>query len=319
MNFLYDNFISEAIVFVFKWVVGFINDYGLTIIALTLLIKLLMLPLDLKQRASSRKMSLISAEVQSIQKRYANNPEQMNRKVSELYKERGVSPMAGCWPMLISMVFLFAFYGALRVVATEQTISIYLKAIQDGAESIQLPSWLWIRNLFQADSGMASALPKAQEFLTFVQQNASYVTPQSFSLMADAGLLSFANGTMAIGPSYDTVRAAILTANGCMQNGVEIYNNGWFVLPIIAGVSLFLQQKFTSKLSGQPIDKQPGGKMMLYFFPIFSAWICFTANAIFSIYWVMSNLFAIAITVIITIYYKRKEQKKEVTAENFRS
>ena len=164
MNFLYDNFISEAIVFVFKWVVGFINDYGLTIIALTLLIKLLMLPLDLKQRASSRKMSLISAEVQSIQKRYANNPEQMNRKVSELYKERGVSPMAGCWPMLISMVFLFAFYGALRVVATEQTISIYLKAIQDGAESIQLPSWLWIRNLFQADSGMASALPKAQEF-----------------------------------------------------------------------------------------------------------------------------------------------------------
>ena len=49
-----------------------------------------------------------------------------------------------------------------------------------------------------------------------------------------------------------------------MQNGVEIYNNGWFVLPIIAGVSLFLQQKFTSKLSGQPIDKQPGGKMMLY-------------------------------------------------------
>ena len=63
MNFLYDNFISEAIVFVFKWVVGFINDYGLTIIALTLLIKLLMLPLDLKQRASSRKMSLSSAEV----------------------------------------------------------------------------------------------------------------------------------------------------------------------------------------------------------------------------------------------------------------
>ena len=140
MNFLYDNFISEAIVFVFKWVVEFISDYGLTIVLLTLLIKLLMLPFDLKQRASSRKMSLITAEVQSIQKRYANNPEQMNRKVNELYKERGVSPMAGCWPMLISMVFLFAFYGALRVIATEQTVAIYLKAVQDGAESIQLPS-----------------------------------------------------------------------------------------------------------------------------------------------------------------------------------
>lgn len=318
MNFLYDNFISDAIVFVFKWLVGFLSDYGLTIIILTLLIKICLMPFDLKQRASSRKMSAISAEVQGIQKRYANNPEQANKKVQELYKERKISPMAGCWPMLVSMVFLFAFYGALRVVATERTIAIYLDAVQNGAETIKLPGFLWIHNIFQADSGMTGVLPDASTFVTFIQQNATYITPQSIKMLVDADIISLSNGVMAAGPQFEAVRMAILEANGVAKEGVELYNNGWFVLPLIAGVSLFLQQKFMSKSSGQSVDQQPGGKMMLYFFPVFSAYICCTANAIFSIYWVMSNIYSIALTFILNAYYKNKDKKKDVTSENFR-
>lgn len=58
--------------------------------------------------------------------------------------------------------------------------------------------------------------------------------------------------------------------------------------------------------------------MMLYFFPVFSAYICCTANAIFSIYWVMSNIYSIALTFILNAYYKNKDKKKDVTSENFR-
>ena len=320
MNFLNDNFISEGIVLVFKWFFDFVGDYAVVLIILTILIKLITLPLDLKQRSSTRKMSMISAEVQSIQKRYANNPDQMNKKVNELYKERGVSPMAGCWPMLVSMVLLFAFYGALRVVASEQTISIYLRAMHDGAENVTLPGMLWIRNIFQADNGMTAVLPKANEFLSFVQQNANYITPGAMKTLVDGGLISLSGGTMQIGAEYEAVRAAILTANGCMEGGKELFNNGWFVLPVLSAGMLFLQQKLSEKLGGTPTttENQPGGKMMMYMFPVFSIMICLSSSAMFALYWVMSSVLAIALTVGTSLYYKHKDKHKEITAENFR-
>ena len=66
MGFLSDNFISEGIVFVLKWVFELVNDYSITIILLTIAIKLVTMPLDLKQRASMRKTSAVAAEVAGI-------------------------------------------------------------------------------------------------------------------------------------------------------------------------------------------------------------------------------------------------------------
>ncbi len=321
MNFLNDNFISEALVFVFKWISEFISDYGVLIILLTLLIKLVTLPLDLKQRASSRQMSLISEEVKGIQKRYANNPDQANRKVQELYKEKKVKPMAGCWPMIVTMVLLFAFYGALRVIATEQTISIFLRAIEEGAETIELPRFLWVRNIFQADSGTVSALPTAESFLSFIQQNANYVTPTALKTMVDGGLISLADGVMKVGPEFEGIRSAILTANGCMADGVEIYNNGWFVLPVLSAATLFFQSWITTKLGGSAAatpESQQQSKMMMWMFPVMSFFICLSSNSIFALYWVFSSVYSIALTVITSMVYKRQDKNKKITAENFR-
>lgn len=66
MGFLSDNFISEGIVFVLKWVFELVNDYSITIILLTIAIKLVTMPLDLKQRASMRKTSAVAAEVAEL-------------------------------------------------------------------------------------------------------------------------------------------------------------------------------------------------------------------------------------------------------------
>lgn len=321
MNFLNDNFISEALVFVFKWLGQFINDYGLLIILLTLLIKLVTLPLDIKQRSSSRQMTLISDEVKNIQKRYANNPDQANRKVQELYKEKNVKPMAGCWPMLVTMVLLFAFYGALRVLATEQTVSIFLRAVENGAETIELPRFLWVRNIFQADSGTVSALPTAESFLSFIQQNANYITPSALKSMVDGGILSFSNGTMVIGSEFETIRSAILTANGCMQNGVEVYNNGWFILPLLSAATLFFQSWISTKLGGNNAanaEAAQTNKMMMWMFPLMSFFICLSSNSIFSLYWVFSSLYSIALTVITSMVYKKQDKNIKITAENFR-
>ena len=114
MGFLSDNFIADGIFVVIKWMFEFIHDYSIVILLITLAIRIVVLPLDIKQRKNTRMMANLGPEMESLKKRYANNPDQMNRKMQELYRERNVKPMAGCLPMILQLFLLFAFFGALR-------------------------------------------------------------------------------------------------------------------------------------------------------------------------------------------------------------
>jgi len=305
LGFLSDNFIADAIFFVIKWMFELINDYSIVILLVTLAIRLLVMPLDIKQKKNSRMMANIGPEVESLKKRYANNPDQMNKKIQELYRERNIKPLAGCLPMLIQLPILFAFFGALRSIASEQTVSIILNAAQNGAESVQLPQWLWVHNLWQPDSGLAGCLPSAEEFLSFLRANAGNITPQTMFMLQNHGLVSYSSGVLQISTgAYDALKNGILAANNLVG-----FNNGWFGLPILAGATLFFQQRLTSKQNPQMEQQQ--GKMMLYIFPIFSIYICATSNAAFSIYWVFSNVYAIALNYVQTLIYNAKDKKEK--------
>lgn len=303
MSFLNDNFISEAIVAVIKWVFEFINDYSIVIILITIAVRLVVLPLDIKQRKNMRAVAGMAAEVEGVKKRYANNPDQLRIKVNELYKEKGVKPTGGCLPMLLSLILLFAFFGSLRVIASEQSMSIILKAAQYGPESVTLPQWLWVHNFWQADSGLATVLPTSTEFLSSLITNANYITPQTMAMLQNHDLISFASGTLSVNESVYTE----LTTKVINANGLAGFSNGWFGLPVLAGVTLFLNQKLTTK--SQPQNPQMAGtnKFMLYFFPLFSVYICATSNTAFALYWIVSNLYMMALNLILNSYFKKKD------------
>lgn len=313
MNFLYDNFIADALAYVLKFAYTIFHDYAWAILAVTILVKLLLLPLDIKQRKSTQKMTAVSAEVEEIKKRYANNQELANKKVQEYYTKHNIKPSAGCLPMLLTMIFLFAFYGALRSIVTEQTISLLLKGAHDGAQAVDLPNWLWINNIFQPDAGHTAIFPTAQNFLTFIRQNATTINPQMFQMLQNADIITYADGVMNINAEvYNTLTTDIITANGLTG-----FNNGWYGLPLIAGGTLFLQQ-FLQKKSNPSMAAQPGGNMMLYFFPIFSAYICMTSNACFAMYWTISNIFAIVVFLVFDASAKAKKKKEPATIQNVR-
>ena len=299
MGFLQDNFISAFLVEAMNFLYTFIQDYSLTIIAVSLAIRLVMVPLDLKQRKNSRMMALIGPEVENLKKRYSNTPEQLNKKTQELYKKNGIRPLAGCLPMLIQLPLLFAFFGAMRVIASEQTVGLILGAANQGAEITVLPQWLWVHNFWQPDSIFEGVMPSAASLLSFVQTNASSISPQMLMMLKNQGILLFSDGMMAVNASvYDGLATGISQANGMVGMA-----NGWLGLPILAGASLFLQQKLTSKTQPQ----QMNNKMMLYFFPAFSIWICATSNTAFSVYWLTTNVYSLAVHLLSTAYYKRKE------------
>jgi len=89
-------------------------SYGLAIILLTILIKIVLYPLTFKQMRSMVMMQQLAPKIKEIQERYKNkDPQQMQQKIMELYKEHNVNPMAGCLPLLVQMPILIALYRAL--------------------------------------------------------------------------------------------------------------------------------------------------------------------------------------------------------------
>ncbi len=124
-----------------KWINGYIGNYGFSILALTAIINLIILPLRHKSVVSMRKMQEIQPEAKAIQDRYAKlkttDPakQKMNQELMALYKERGVNPASGCVPMLLPFPILIAFYSLL-------TTAIELR----GA-----PFMLWIHDLSRPD------------------------------------------------------------------------------------------------------------------------------------------------------------------------
>ena len=90
------------------------GPYGLAVILFALLVKLVILPLTIKSKKSMIKMNALNAELQQLQKKYANNRVKLNEEMQKLYERHGVSPMSGCLPQFIPLPVMFGLYYAVQ-------------------------------------------------------------------------------------------------------------------------------------------------------------------------------------------------------------
>ena len=104
------NILEQCILFIYN-VVG---NYGIAIIGITILIKLVLLPLTIKQDKSMRGMKLLQPELEKIKAKYKDQPQIMNEKTMALYKEHKVNPAGGCLPIFLQLPILWALFGVLR-------------------------------------------------------------------------------------------------------------------------------------------------------------------------------------------------------------
>ena len=98
---------------------GVLGNFGFAIIGVTILIKVALLPLTLKQDKSMRAMKKIQPELEKLKEKYKNDPQEMNKKTMELYQTHKVNPAGGCLPLLLQMPILFALFGVLRKTPAE--------------------------------------------------------------------------------------------------------------------------------------------------------------------------------------------------------
>ena len=91
-----------------------LSNYGLAIILFSIIIKLLMLPLSIKQQKSVKKNAKIQDEMKQIQFKYKNDPEKMNQEIMSLYKREGMNPLSGCFSSIIQIILLFSVFLLVR-------------------------------------------------------------------------------------------------------------------------------------------------------------------------------------------------------------
>ena len=326
---------NELLKSILDGIYGIVNNYGLAIIFFTLLIKLCLLPLDYKSRKGMRKMSALAPKQAELQKKYGHDQEKLNRKLQELYKKEGASPMAGCWPLLLSMPILFAMYGAMRYMANEQLVQQTFDLLLGNEVAFQ--PFLWVKNLWMPDSPFAGVWPNLQslqmveekQWLTiFNTLSADQVSALAAKLnVAELTAASFEKGSAltatinAITPLLPVAKeSAFLRINLLITELVVVDNyNGLFILPILSAVSQFVMTKLTEQKNPQPApaangQQQPNsGAFMKWFFPLFSLWICASSNAAFALYWVITNIFSLFTNM--AINWKLDHDEK-IAAEN---
>jgi len=108
-------FLTKPIFYALEFLKNFLGNFGLAILALTVLIKLVFFPLANKSYESMGRMKALQPEIEKVRERYADDRLKMNEKVMELYKKEKVNPMAGCLPMIVQIPVFFALYKVLFV------------------------------------------------------------------------------------------------------------------------------------------------------------------------------------------------------------
>lgn len=98
---------------ILKVLASFVGNYGLAIVVLTLIVRAALWPLNTSQQRSMRMMQTLQPKLKAIQDRYQNNPQVMQQKMMEFYKEHNFNPMGGCLPLLIQMPIFILLYSAL--------------------------------------------------------------------------------------------------------------------------------------------------------------------------------------------------------------
>ena len=112
-----------------------VPSYGAAIILMTVVIKMLLYPLTVKQVKSMKAMQVLQPQMKRLQEQYKTNPQLLQQEMQKLYQEAGVNPLAGCLPMLVQMPILMAIFYALK----------------DATYAGGNPAFLWMPSLSEAD------------------------------------------------------------------------------------------------------------------------------------------------------------------------
>ena len=292
----------------FAWLVrlfyNLTNSYGVALILFTLVIKLIMLPFQMKSKKSMMRMSRVSGQMQELQKRYAKNQAKLQEEMQKLYEEEGVNPMSGCLWSLIPFPILIALYSIIR-----QPITHFMMLSKDVLQTVvqsAADAGVNLTNIVMMDK--ATGTPALKDGL---YQLASYGQINLVKAVQEMGL-STPEGWFDMNYNF---LGLDLTATPWEY--VKNFTFTWAVIgviliPILAGLSQFVSSKLTMKTQPQA-DAASGASMksMMYMMPLMSVYIAFIMPAALGVYWIAQSVFSLIQEAILNKTFSAKLSEEE--------
>ncbi len=130
-------FFANLFGYLLNFLYNILNNYGLAIIIFTILIKIILLPISIKQQKTMKKTAKMQVELKEIQYKYKESPEKMNQEIMDLYKREKVGPFSGCLSAIIQLILLLSIFYLVRSPLTymrkidSNTINNYINEIKE--------------------------------------------------------------------------------------------------------------------------------------------------------------------------------------------
>ena len=247
------------------------GSYGVALILFTLVVKLVILPFQMKSKKSMLRMNRMQGKIKDIQTRFANNKERQQQEMADLYAKEGVNPMSGCLWSFLPFPILIALYAIIRqplrylMGLSMDTIT----AVTDAATKLG----------YTVAEGSQAAAYEQIYLAKFVHQNW-----ESFNGQFD-GLINL---------DYNFLGMDLASQGSTLFK--QITTGGWpvigvLLLPVIATALQFLMTLISMKSSGNTAGAQ--GKMMMYLMPLMTLWMGYILPAALCVYWIANTAFSV--------------------------
>ena len=284
-----------------------IFNIGLCIILFTIITKILLFPLTIKQQKSSKLMSIMSPEIQAVQKKYKGKTDQTSLakqqiEMKAIYDKYGSNPTAGCLPLLIQLPIILALY---RVI---YNIPAYVPSVRVFFDNVAKPLSEqpdYINKIAELASGVGMAIEKNDftnldkivdmlyKFTPANWDSLAGIFPQISSVIEENAVLieemnSFFGINLATAPF----------------TGFTSINIAW-IIPILAGLTQFISVKLTSNTTQMMDENSTSAQMMksmMITMPLMSVFFCFTLPSAIGIYWVIQGVLQLIQQLIVNSY-----------------
>ena len=290
------------------------GSYGVALILFTLIVKLVLLPFQLKSKKSMLRMGRMNSKVQEIQKKYANNKERQQQEIADLYAREGVNPMSGCLWSFLPFPILIALYSIIRqpitrfMMLTTTAMQGVIDAVSAAGFDLAAIAMTANDGAVTVKDGLTQLQPYGQITLVKAAQELGVALPEGWIHMD----FSFLGMDLTMIPS-DVIG--------------QIGTGGWAVIgvlliPIVSGALSFWQSKVS--MAGNPSAADPNdptarsSRMMMWMMPIMSLWIGFTLPASLGVYWIANSVLMLVQEKVLNKYFKKSMAAEDEAREKAR-
>lgn len=310
---MFEFFITKPLGFIIQLIYNLVQNYGLAIILFTAVIKLILLPLQIKSQKSMKKQQMIQPIIAQLQQKYANDKEKLQTEMMKVYKENNVSMAGGCLPTLIQFPILIGLYQVIQKPLSylinldfsapdviEKIHSVVQRMVEVGAKSS-------VGNLADMAAGeLAKNIQKVNQipFLTWTR----YLS-EEFGEFSE-WVLNFNFLGLDLSKKPSSGFATLLSGNFDNLSTILL-----LLVPAVAIFATWFSLRQTQKQSGQAPPKDSNGnemansmtKSMTLVMPIMTGVFTFTLPAAMGIYWIASSAMQIVTQYILNAYFNKRE------------